>query len=69
MQEKRDYLIREVAGKRVIAPVDYTSTGVIQEHTHWSNGLHQYLQIQDIKGQHYPPTKEEISIFLKQNKY
>ena len=45
MQEKRDYLIREVDGRRVIAPVDYASTGVIQERTHWSNGLHQYLQV------------------------
>jgi preprotein translocase subunit SecA len=45
MQEKRDYLVREVDGKKVIAPIDYASTGVIQERTHWSNGLHQYLQV------------------------
>lgn len=45
MSEKRDYLIIEVGGNKVIAPIDYASTGVVQERTSWMNGLHQYLQI------------------------
>lgn len=45
MSEKRDYLIIEVSGKKVVAPVDYVNTGVVQEKTSWMNGLHQFLQI------------------------
>ena len=45
MSEKRDYLIIEQDGKKVIAPIDYASTGVVQERTSWMNGLHQYMQI------------------------
>ena len=45
MSEKRDYLIIGQEGKKVIAPVDYASTGIVQERTSWMNGLHQYLQI------------------------
>ena len=43
--EKRDYLIIGQDGKKVIAPIDYASTGVVQERTSWTNGLHQYMQI------------------------
>jgi superfamily II DNA/RNA helicase len=45
MSEKRDYLIIGQDGKKVIAPIDYASTGVVQERTSWTNGLHQYMQI------------------------
>ena len=40
------------------------------DHSGKINRVHpKMIDGQDIKGQHYPPTKEEISIFLKQNKY
>ncbi|KAF0553046.1 DEAD/DEAH box helicase family protein [Gigaspora margarita] len=45
-QERREYLM--VKGKDEnsnIAPVDYESTGIVQEHETYSDGLHQFLQI------------------------
>ncbi|CAG8750532.1 4687_t:CDS:2 [Gigaspora margarita] len=45
-QERVDYLT--VKGKDEnsnIAPVDYESTGIVQEHETYSDGLHQFLQI------------------------
>ncbi len=29
----------------MIKPVDYSSTGIVQSSTNWSDGLHQFLQI------------------------
>ena len=37
-----DYVISD-DGK--IVPVDYANTGVSQTNTHWSNGVHQFLQL------------------------
>jgi preprotein translocase subunit SecA len=30
-----------------IVPIDYENTGVLQKGTHYSNGLHQFLQIKE----------------------
>jgi preprotein translocase subunit SecA len=45
-KERVDYIVGEDEHliKRV-KPVDYDSTGVVQGSTHWSDGLHQFLQI------------------------
>jgi preprotein translocase subunit SecA len=38
---KKHYVLKD----RKIAPVDASNTGVVQTSMHWSNGLHQFLQI------------------------
>ena len=40
-QENTHYIVDE----GVIKPVDYSSTGIVQCSTNWSDGLHQFLQI------------------------
>ena len=40
-QEKVHYIVDE----NLIKPVDYTSTGIVQSSTNWSDGLHQFLQL------------------------
>jgi hypothetical protein len=41
-----DYtFIRQEDGDLDIAPIDYKNTGITQNNMHWSNGLHQFLQI------------------------
>ncbi|XP_047128515.1 uncharacterized protein LOC124809060 [Hydra vulgaris] len=40
-QERVHYVVHE----GMIKPVDYNSTGVVQNSTNWSDGLHQFLQI------------------------
>lgn len=40
--------IHYVAHAGVIKPVDYSSTGIVQNSTNWSNGLHQFLQIKHL---------------------
>jgi hypothetical protein len=45
-QENKDYIItKDDTGNDIVAPVDYQSTGVVQNTTRWANGLHQFLQI------------------------
>ncbi|CAG8560584.1 14360_t:CDS:2 [Racocetra fulgida] len=44
--ERRDYLAIKDKNKNLkIAPVDYNSTGIVQDGMTYSNGLHQFLQI------------------------
>ena len=46
LSEKRNYLIGENSSyEKVIMPVDYANTGIVQQNTSWSNGLQQFLQI------------------------
>ena len=46
MRENVDYVIaQDKFGEKIIAPVDYNATGVVQSSTAWSGGLHQFLQI------------------------
>ena len=46
MRENVDYVIaQDKLGEKIIAPVDYNATGVVQSSTAWSGGLHQFLQI------------------------
>jgi preprotein translocase subunit SecA len=40
-QENTNYVVQN----GVIKPVDYHSTGIVQDSTNWSDGLHQFLQI------------------------
>ncbi|CAF3462152.1 unnamed protein product [Rotaria socialis] len=40
-EHKKHYIIKD----RKIAPVDANNTGIVQSNMHWSNGLHQFLQI------------------------
>ncbi|CAF4506229.1 unnamed protein product [Rotaria sp. Silwood2] len=40
-REDVNYIIRD----GLIEPVDFDSTGIVQNFSHWSNGLHQFLQI------------------------
>ncbi|MDR0329936.1 MAG: hypothetical protein LBH99_04700 [Rickettsia sp.] len=40
-QENKHYVVRD--GK--ILPVDASNTGIVQQNTNWSDGLHQFLQI------------------------
>ncbi|CAG8752309.1 28730_t:CDS:2, partial [Gigaspora margarita] len=45
-QERVDYLtVKDKDENSNIAPVDYESTGIVQEHETYSNGLHQFIQI------------------------
>jgi hypothetical protein len=37
--------VRYVIEQGLIKPVDYTSTGVVQNSTNWGDGLHQFLQV------------------------
>lgn len=41
MTEDHEYVLE---GERIV-PVDYSSTGVLQNFTQWSNGLHQFLEL------------------------
>ena len=42
----KDYVIvQNEQGRRVIAPVDYSNTGVINNNSQWTDGVHQFLQI------------------------
>lgn len=45
MSLEKDYIIKDSKGRQAIMPVDYTSTGVINENTQWNDGLHQFLQL------------------------
>jgi superfamily II DNA/RNA helicase len=46
MKENVDYVITlDENNEKIIAPVDYSSTGIVQKSTSWGNGLHQFLQI------------------------
>ena len=40
-EHKKHYIIKDSK----IAPVDANNTGIVQSNMHWSNGLHQFLQI------------------------
>lgn len=40
-----DYIITEKQSEKIIAPIDRDNTGIIQNGTTWSDGLHQFLQI------------------------
>jgi preprotein translocase subunit SecA len=40
-QENVHYVVHE----GLIKPVDFYSTGIVQNSTNWSDGLHQFLQI------------------------
>jgi preprotein translocase subunit SecA len=40
-QENINYIIQD----GVIKPVDFFSTGIVQNSTNWSDGLHQFLQV------------------------
>ncbi|CAF4739494.1 unnamed protein product, partial [Rotaria sp. Silwood2] len=40
-QENAHYIVQD----DLIKPVDYYSTGIIQNFSNWTNGLHQFLQI------------------------
>ena len=46
MQENKHYVIAidKDTEEQVIAPVDYTNSGVIQNKTNWDKGVHQFLQ-------------------------
>ena len=46
-EENKHYvkIYNEQAKTEIIAPVSYSSTGVIHTNTSWSNGLHQFLQL------------------------
>lgn len=46
MKENVDYVITlDENNEKIIAPVDYSSTGIVQKSTSWGDGLHQFLQI------------------------
>jgi hypothetical protein len=46
MKENKHYVIsKDDQWQEVIAPVDYSGSGVVQSKTNWSNGLHQFLQV------------------------
>ena len=40
-KEDTSYIVED----GVIKPVDFTSTGIVQDSTNWSDGLHQFLQL------------------------
>ena len=45
----KDYVVvNNEEGRRVVAPVDFTNTGIINHNTQWSNGLHQILQVKEL---------------------
>ena len=44
-EEGVNYKISDHEFKKIISPVDYQNTGVIQLSLIWSNGLHQYLEL------------------------
>ena len=54
----KDYIITtdKVLGFKVIKPIDYANTGIIEENTVWS-GLHQFLQIKE----HLRLTEENLN--------
>gem|GEM_PF-1984818 len=43
--ENVDYVCGIEEGKQYIMPVDRYNTGMIQKHLHWSDGVHQFLQL------------------------
>lgn len=46
LREGGEYVISEdEEGRKIIAPVDRSSTGVVQNNMEWEDGLHQFLQI------------------------
>lgn len=46
-REGFEYVIsfKEDENRNVIAPIDHTNTGIVQNNTIWEDGLHQFLQI------------------------
>ena len=44
-EEKLEYTVYDTETYRIIAPIDYKNTGVIQRGLKWHNGLHQFLEI------------------------
>ncbi|CAM2724787.1 unnamed protein product [Rotaria socialis] len=40
-EHNKHYILK----KNKVAPVDASNTGIVQQNMHWSNGLHQFLQI------------------------
>lgn len=61
-QDKLHYIIYEpeegdnsTSQFRVVAPVDYTNTGAVQQKLQWSDGLHQFIQLKHgltVKSEH-----------------
>src|SRR5690606_30154140 len=46
LKENIDYVIKEgMNHQKIIAPVDYDSTGLVKSSLSWSNGVHQFLQL------------------------
>ena len=46
LMPKHDYvIIVGEDGKEMVSPVDFVNTGIIQEKTQWTDGIHQFLQI------------------------
>ena len=46
LEENKHYVIKiDDQGNQVISPVNYASTGVVQDRTQWGDGMHQFLQI------------------------
>lgn len=45
----KDYVVvNNEEGRRIVAPVDFSNTGIINHNTQWSNGLHQILQVKEL---------------------
>jgi hypothetical protein len=46
LEENKHYVIKsDDKGNQVISPVNYSSTGIVQDKTQWGDGQHQFLQI------------------------
>ena len=63
-EEDKHYRVQKSTKRNnvsVVAPIDYKNTGQIQEGVHWSNGVHQFLQIR-----HELPLSPEglVSVFM-----
>ena len=48
MDQFKHYMVmKNSRGNQVIAPVDYTNTGIVNNNMNWSDGVHQFLQLQN----------------------